>query len=210
MVGLMGILGVTLLITSFIINPGPGPNPNLHQFIQFGRDHYISIMWGAWMQAVSPPMIIGFALGVVHLAEKNRTLAGSLTFLGGVILLIVSMVEVVFYFSALTGTPATTGIISLEIISSVQRLYSIIAAPFLFLTLSVVILQSSVLPRIMAISGFALGGAFFILGLIQLFYPIQSTVDLLSVVQGLWWLTAGVIVFVNSKRLSSNFHKHSS
>jgi hypothetical protein len=62
-----GLVGVVLLITSFVINPGPPPGFTLPKLQSFGEKHHIAILFGAWLQAVSPPLIIIFALAVVHL-----------------------------------------------------------------------------------------------------------------------------------------------
>ena len=202
LIALAGLTGVVILIISFMINTGPGPNPTVSELTRFGREHYTSIMIGSWMQAVSPPLIVTFALGLVSISGNNGTLYGSLTFLGGLILLIVSMMEVALYFSALTGTPATTGMISIELIPSVQRLYSIIAAPFFFFALSSLILRSNVLPLIMGYIGFLLGAVFFVMGILELFFSVQNIVDIVAMVQGLWWLIASILVLLNAGKFA--------
>jgi hypothetical protein len=201
MISVSGIAGVVILITSFMINPGPGSNPTLDEFIAFGKAHYEAIMIGAWTQAISPPLIVIFALGVVYLSGVSQRFSGILTFFAAITLIIVSMVEITFYFSAVTGTPSTTGMISMELISSVQRLYSIIAAPFLFLTFSFIIIRGSVLPHLLGYIGLFLGGGFFILGIFRLFYPIQYIVNYLSMAQGFWWLATSIVLFVNAGKI---------
>jgi hypothetical protein len=204
LIALSGISGVVILITSFIINSGPPPNPTLGEFIAFGKAHYDSIMLGAWAQAVSPPLIVIFALGVVYLSGDSQKFPGILTFFGAIILIIVSMIEITFYFSAVTGTPSTTGIISMELISAVQRLYSIIAAPMFFFTFSWVIKKGLVLPPVLGYIGFVLGSFFFVLGIIQLFYPIQYIVDYFSIAQGFWWLAGSIVLLIKSGKLSKS------
>lgn len=202
LIGLCGLIGVIILITSFIINPGPGANPTLNQLIQFKKNYFTTTIIGSWMQAISPPLIVSFASGLIYISRKNGHLIGTLTFLGGIILLMISMIEVTFYFSTLTGTSETTGMISMQLISSVQRLYSIIAAPFLFITLSTLLFQSKILPKFIVLSGFILGSVFFILGIIQLFLPIQNTIDVLSMIQGIWWLVSALLIIIRSERLA--------
>lgn len=200
--GICGLLGVLVLILSFVINPGPGPHPTLDELIRFKEAHYTSSIVGAWMQAISPPLIVTFAVGLIFLSGNHNRPAGWLAFMGGLILLIVSMIEVTFYFSALTGDPATTAMISMDLISAVQRLYSIIAAPFFFFTLSFVLIRSTVLPVIMAYIGLVLGSCFFILGIFQLLYPIQNIVDVLAMIQGFWWLAASVLLIARAARIT--------
>ncbi len=202
--GFCGLLGVALLIPSFIINPGPPPNPTVAQLIAFGNQYHDSILMGAWLQAVSPFLLILFALAIVHQAGATTRLVGWMTLVGGIILVMTSLVEVMFYLSAVNGNPATTGLISLDLIYAVQHLYSMVAAPALFLPLAIVILGSRVLPAVFGYLALALGGVFVIVGIINLFSPIQSIVNSLSIVQGLWWLFAAITLLVRAGKTSDS------
>lgn len=198
---LCGILGVIMLIPSFIINPGPPPNPTVAQLIAFGNQYHNSILIGAWLQAVSPFLIILFAIAIVHLAGATTRLMGWMTMFGGSILVMTSLVEVTFYLSAVNGNPATTGLISLDLISAVQHVFSMVAAPALFLPLGAVILDSRVLPHAFGYLAFVLAGIFAILGIVALFSPIQSVVNILASVQGLWWLIAAITLLVSTGKI---------
>jgi hypothetical protein len=85
------------------------------------------------MQAVGPVLIVLFAFSLIHLAGATQRLSGWMTFFGATILMTVSLVEITFYISALHADPATMPYISLVLISAVQHLYFIVAAPSLFL-----------------------------------------------------------------------------
>ncbi|GCF09669.1 hypothetical protein [Dictyobacter arantiisoli] len=193
-----GIIGVLLLITSFIIIPNPPAHPTVAQLVAYKNQYDIPFVIGCWLQAVSPVLIVLFAFSVVRLAGKQNHLVGWMTFFGGVILVMVSLVEVTFYLSAINGNPATTSLISLDLIAAVQHLYSIVAAPILFFPLSLVFLSSPVLRKvigaIVACIGFAIGAAFSILGMIGLFTPDQNVVNIMSIVQGNWWLFAAIVL----------------
>ena len=190
-----------MLIPSFIINPGPPPNPTVAQLIAFGNQYHNSILIGAWLQAVSPFLIILFAIAIVHLAGATTRLMGWMTMFGGSILVMTSLVEVTFYLSAVNGNPATTGLISLDLISAVQHVFSMVAAPALFLPLGAVILGSRVLPHAFGYLAFVLAGIFAILGIVALFSPIQSVVNILASVQGLWWLIAAITLLVSTGKI---------
>ena len=198
---LCGILGIIMLIPSFIINPGPPPNPTVSQLIAFGNQYHNSILIGAWLQAVSPFLIILFAIAIVHLAGAATRLVGWMTMIGGSILVMTSLVEVTFYLSAVNGNPATTGLISLDLISAVQHVFSMVAAPAVFLPLGAVILGSRVLPHVFGYLAFVLAGIFAILGIVALFSPIQSVVNILASVQGLWWLIAAITLLVSTGKI---------
>jgi hypothetical protein len=182
--------GVVLLVTSFIINPSPGRNPTTHELAVFDNSHHATILLGAWLQAVSPFLIMIFALGSIRLVGATSSFPGQLTQVGFVVLILVSLLEVVFYLSAANGDPATTGLESLDLIHGTQHLFSIAAAPEVFLPFAVVILRWRALPRVFGYTGIVLGCLFVLLGFVALFRPIQYMVDDLAFAQGIWWLLA--------------------
>ena len=162
--GLAGVIGVVLLGLSFAINAGPPPNATNAELMKFGHDNYANILWGAWMQAVGPVLIVLFALTLVHLAGATQRLSGWMTFFGTTILMTVSLVEITFYISALHADPATMPYISLVLISAVQHLYFVVAAPSLFLPLGIVLRRSRVLPRIFGYLALSSAAVFAALG----------------------------------------------
>ena len=74
----------------------------------------------------------------------------------------------------------------------VQHGYAMVAGPLVFLPLGAVILDSSVLPRVLGYTALALGAVFAVLGLVGVLAPVQGIVDGLSALQGLWWTAAAV------------------
>jgi hypothetical protein len=190
---LCGVVGVVLLVTSFIINPGPGPNPTAHELAVFGTSHHATILLGGWLQAVSPFLIMAFALGSIRLVGASNSFPGQLTQIGFIVLIVVSLLEVVFYLGAANGEPSTAGIVSLQLIHGTQHLFSIAAAPAVFLPFAVVILRTRALPRAFGYTAFVLGVLFAVLGPIALFRPIQYLVDDLAFAQGIWWLIAALV-----------------
>ena len=197
------IVGVIMLITSFTINPGPPSNATSAQLIAFGNQYYTSILWGAWLQAVGPLLTVLFAFAIVSLAGATTRLAGLMTMFGGTILMMVSLVEITFYISALFSNTATTALISLDLIHAVQHLYFIVAAPALFLPLGVVILGSHVLPRVFGYLALVLGAAFAILGVVTLFtLTLPAAVLAFAGIQTLWWLAAAITLIVRTEKTS--------
>jgi hypothetical protein len=201
--GLSGVIGVALLIVSFIINAGPPENATSAELIRFGQQNYAKILWGAWLQAVGPVLIVLFAFSLVHLARATQRLAGWMTFFGATTLMCVSLIEITFYISALHPDPAMLPSISLGLISAVQHLYFIVAAPALFLPLGLVLLGSSILPRIFGFLALTLAIAFAALGavfLLTLTLPVGVTA--FAGVQALWWLAAAVALISRSGKIS--------
>src|SRR5215472_14144807 len=121
--GLSGIAGVVMILVSFAINPGPPPNPSSAELLRFGQEHYASLLWGAWLQAVGPVFIVLFAFALVHLAGAAGRLAGWMTLFGASALMTVSLIEIGYYISALFPDPAIMPSISLRLINGVQHLY---------------------------------------------------------------------------------------
>src|SRR5580704_16342740 len=146
--GLSGVTGVVLLIVSFAINSGPPPGATSADLVRFGQQNHANILWGAWLQAVGPVLIVLFAFALVHLAGATHRLAGWMTFFGATVLMTVSLIEITFYISALSPDPAIMPFVSLRLISAVQHLFFIVAAPTLFLPLGIALVSSSILPRL--------------------------------------------------------------
>ena len=127
-----------------------------------------------------------------------------MTLFGATVLMTVSLVEIVFYLSAVNGTTATIGLISLDLIAAVQHLYSMIAAPALFFPLAIVILNSRVLPHVFGYMALVIGAAFAILGVAALFSPLQNMVNVVSIAQGFWWLGAATTLLVHPQKASDS------
>ena len=195
--GLSGVTGVVLLMVSFAINNGPPPNPTSAELIKFGQQNYAHILWGAWMQAVGPVLIVLFAFALVHLAGATERLVGWMTLFGATILMTVSLIEVTFYISALHQQPPAMGAISLGVISAVQHLYFVIAAPAVFLPLGIILRGSDVLPKFFGHLAIVLAILFFAFGAIyMLTLTLPDPVTALGAVQALWWLAAAIALIL--------------
>ena len=194
-----------MLIVSFAINPGPPAGASAAQMTAFWQQHYDAILWGAWLQAVGPVLIVVFALAIVFLAGATTRLAGWMTLFGAATLMTVSLVEITGYIGTLQTSPATMFGTSLALIHSVQRLWFIVAAPALWLPLGLVVLGSAVLPRILGYlalvlaAGYALAGVFTVLDL-----TVPVAVQFAASVQVLWWLAAAVTFIMRAREVPSS------
>lgn len=198
---LSGIAGPMMLGASFGLNPGPPNNATAAQLGEFGREYFTTILWGAWLQAVSPALIVLFALSLVFLAGATTRLAGMMTIFGAGTLMTVSLIEVTFYMGALEGPAAGLGIDSLGLIHAVQHLYFIVAAPALFLPLAAVILTSAVLPRVLGYLALVLGIGFAVLGVAFLYnLTLPGLVTDAAFLSALWWWAAAITLIVRTLR----------
>lgn len=202
--GLSGVTGVLLVMLSFAINSGPPPGTNSAELLKFGQENYATILWGAWLQAVGPVLIVLFAFALVHLAGATQRLAGWMTFFGATVLMTVSLIEISFYISALSPDPAIMPSISLRFIYAVQHLYFIVAAPSLFFPLGIVLVGAPILPRAFGYLALLLATAFAALGAIFLLrLTLPGPVTAFAGVQALWWLAAAITLIVRSGRISN-------
>ena len=202
--GLSGIVGVVLLIISFGIAVGPPARATRAELVQFGQQHYAGVLWGAWLQAVGPVFIMLFAFSLVHLAGATQRLAGWMTLFGATILMTVSVSEITYYISAVCPDPEVMTSISLRVISAVQHLYFVVAAPAVFLPLGIILTTSRVLPKVFGYLAFILAAAFLVLGAIfMLRLELPAWVTAFAGIQGLWWLAAGIALVIRSASLST-------
>ena len=203
--GLSGVAGVVLLIVSFAINNGPPPDPSSAELVKFGQQHFANILWGAWLQAVGPVLIVLFAFALVHLAGATLRLAGWMTLFGATILMTVSLIEITFYISAVNPDPAMMPSISLRLIYAVQHLYFIVAAPTLFLPLGIVPVSSRILPRLFGYLALVLAACFATLGVVFLLrITLPGPVTAFAGVQVLWWLAAAITLIVRSGKIPNS------
>lgn len=200
---LCGMAGTITLIGSFIINPAPPPGYTVAQLADFANQHSFTIIMGGWLQGIGSLLTVLFAMALVHLAGANNRFVGWAAFLSGAALLIVSLVEVALYLTAVQAVAsgdAMLGALSNSLIKGVQHVFLI--APALLLPLGIVILGSSVLPRVFGYLALVLGATLQTLGLAGLFATLQPVIDVVLIVQGVWFLAASVALLVPRRALA--------
>ncbi len=197
-----GLVGTCLLGSSFLVNwAAPPAGATAAQLTAFGQQHFDAIAWGAWLQAVGPVLIAMFAFALVVLAGATARLAGWMTLFGTATLMMVSLIEITGYIGTLDTSPATMGLTSLALIHSVQHLYFIVAAPAVWLPLGLVILGSSVLPRILGYLALVLAAVVALAGVATLLdLTVPPAVQVLGSVQALWWLAAAGTLIIRARR----------
>jgi hypothetical protein len=194
---LSGIIGPVILVASFVINPAPPADYTTSQLRDFAVRHHNGIVLGGWLQGMGSLLIVLFALALVHLANAAHRLAGWVTLLSGASILAVSLVEISFYLGAVQATEGGdvgAALASNNLIKAVQHVFLI--APALLLPLGYVLLGSDVLPRGFAYSGLATGATLQVLGLVGLFRALQPIIDIILIIQALWFVAAAVTLLV--------------
>jgi hypothetical protein len=198
--GVSGLAGVVMIVTSFTINPGPPPGATYEQMRLFAEMHRSSILWGAWLQTVGPVFIVLFAFSMVFMAGYSNRMTGWMTFFGATNLMTVSLIEITFYIATLFKDPPLNGLFILNLISAVQHLYFIVAAPSLFIPLGIILIRSVILPKIFGWLAIGLGLLFFVLGITtMLILVIPPQITFLGILQGVWWLFASIAFLIRAK-----------
>jgi hypothetical protein len=190
-----------ILVTSFTINPAPSAESTVSQLRDFAIQHHNSIVLGGWLQAMGSLLIVLFAIGLVHLAEATHRVAGWITLLAGATILMVSLVEVTFYLGAVQATESgdtASALASNNLIKAVQHIFLI--APALLLPLGFVLLGSDVLPQGFSYTALVLGGTLQVLGVLGLFFALQPVIDVVLIVQAVWFVGAAVALLMRGSR----------
>lgn len=107
----------------------------------------------------------------------------------------VNLSELTAYKVLATGHVSTVRA-AVDVISGVQLGYSVVAAPVIFGALGYLVLETEILPKAFGYSALGLGLIFWVCGLITVVTSIQGFINVLSGVQALWWLSAGVFIAV--------------
>jgi len=194
---LCGLIGTVTLIGSFVINPAPPTGSTIAQLADFANKHSTTIILGGWLQGIGSLLTVLFAIALVHMAGATNKFAGWATFLSGVAILMVSLMEVAFYLAAVQAAldgDAAVGAVSNSLIKAAQHVFLI--APAMLIPLGAVILGSSVLPRVFGYVALAMGAVLQALGLVGLFAPLQPVIDVLLIVQGVWFIAAAVALVI--------------
>jgi len=193
---LSGAAGVVMLFASFALNPSPPPASS-EELVRWGQQHYAHGLWGAWLQATGPVLIMLFAFALVHIAGAAQRLEGWMTFFGGTVLMTVSLIEITFYLAAWNPDPVIMPLISLKFIAATQHLYFMVAAPALFLPLGIVLIKSGILPRAFGYLAILLAAVFAALGAaFMLRLALPGPVTAFAGLQALWWLAASLALMI--------------
>ncbi len=196
-----GIVGPIVLVASFILNPAPLASDTPAQLRDFTLKHHNQIAFGGWLQGIGSLLIVLFVIALIHFAGAAQRISGWITFLASSAILMVSLLEVPFYLGAVQAVEAgdtASALASNNLIKATQHVFLI--APAVLLPLGYILLTTSVLPRLFAYLALMLGAALQIFGLLGVFNVLQPVIDVLLIVQSLWFVAAAVALFFRMNR----------
>ena len=152
---------------------------------------------GAWLQSVGATLSVVFLLALVALAGMSNRLEGLMTIVGSAALLAVVLVETSFLIATAVaaegGDTATVGAAFTMVNGVFMRVYPLAPAPLTFIGIGLVIRASLILPAWLGSVALALGGAFVLAGVIEIFsFAGVIAAIVLGVGEGLWIAAASI------------------
>lgn len=204
LVGASGVLGPLLLALYFgapLLEPPLAAvvyatSPATDQVVDAGRRYHDLLFVGTWFQAVGALLSVVFFVGLTQLAGAATRLAGMLVVTSSAVLLGVVLAEGVFtltWATAAAAGQAGSARASFDLMASFIRVFPIVPAPAVYLSLGAAILGTGVLPRAFAPLAIGLGAAFAVVGLAGVIAAAAAAASAaLSGVQDLWVLAAGI------------------
>jgi hypothetical protein len=173
-----------------------GAHPATAQVVAAGSRYHELLYAGSWLQATGALLAVMFFVALADMSSGTRSLAAKITQLGSAVLLAVVLAEVVFTYtwasSAVNGQVASSRT-SFDVMSAVIRVFPIVPAPAIYLSLGVLLLATATLPRAFAQLALALGVAFAIAGLAGALLPAAAAATAaLSGLQIAWIIAAAI------------------
>jgi len=204
LVAACGIAGAVMLAAYFAAPVFASPlarvvyaaNPATAQVLAAGRRYHELLYAGSWLQATGALLAVVFFVALADMPGGNRGLAAKITQLGSAVLLAVVLAEVAFTYtwasSAVRGQAASS-LASFDLMSAAIRVFPIVPAPAIYLSVGVVLLRTRALPRIFARFALVLGAAFACAGLLGALLPAAAAATaVLSGLQILWIIGAAI------------------
>ena len=199
-----GVLGPLMLAAYFAAPLLESPlarlvyaaHPTTAQVVAVGKRYHELLYAGTWLQATGALLAVIFFLALADLTGRTRPLAAKITQLGSAVLLAVVLAEVVFtltWASAAVNGQAASSRASFDLMSTFIRVFPLVPAPALYLSVGVLLWSAPLLPRAFAPLALAMGAAFAVTGLIGIFLPGAAAATAgLSGLQVLWIIAAAI------------------
>ena len=213
-----GIIGAVALGASFGIVPSPPAlGASTAVLDTWAKAHHDVLLWSAWLEGIGTLLYVVFLLSLVHLADANRRLSGTLTLLAAAVVLGISLVYDVALIAlaqsaAVGGPQLTIGNVAFGLYAACEHAFLI--APAVLLPLGFALRGSAVLPRAFSNGAIALGCVSEALGLVGLFYAHANNggaagvaIDVLVGVEVIWVLAAAVYTLLSVRATTHLDHE---
>jgi hypothetical protein len=201
--GLVGTIALTLYFTApFTWMPLPPETATATEILEFGKQYHLSILIDTWLQQFGTILSVIFALALVHLAKRSKTLPGSLTLLASTVIVSLSLAEGIFVLASVqSGNNGNTA----SMLTCFQLTYVFIhiflLAPSLFLMMGFALKRFAFLPKFFVDAAILLGILFQLLGVLALFDNrfIILVIGVLML-QNLWTVSAAIALLTSRNK----------
>lgn len=171
-------------------------HPATADVVDTGRRYHELLYAGAWLQATGALLAVIFFLALAGMASSPESLAPRILQLGSAVLVAMVLGEVVFTITwagaAVNGQVASSRA-GFDLMSTFIRVFPLVPAPAVYLPIGVLLLRTSVLPRLFAYLAISLGVAFVIAGLVGILVPAAAVATAgLASIQVIWIIAAAI------------------
>jgi hypothetical protein len=171
-------------------------HPTTTQVLAAGGRYHELLYAGTWLQATGALLSVIFFLALADLADDARSLARSVVQLGAAALVAVVLAEGVFtltWATAAVNGQAASSRTSFDLMAAFIRVFGLIPAPAIYISLGLLLLRADALPAVFARLALALGAAFAICGVIAVMLPAATgPIAGLAGLQAFWIIAAAV------------------
>jgi hypothetical protein len=204
LISITGLLGAALFGAYFGVPAFVSPlgavlyatHPSTTQLIAVGARYEQLVTVGVWLQATGSTFSVLFFLGLVSWSRSRGSLRGQIVALGSAALVALVLAEGLFTLTWATASAAGESVsarVAFDLMSRFVQLFPVVPAPAVYLPLGSILLRSRVLPRWLAITALALGGAFLAVGVAEIFLPVAQAIAAgLAAVQAIWIVAAAL------------------
>lgn len=205
-VGIVGLTGAVLFGFYFFV-PTLFPRmeavvyaarPTTKEIVAVGAQYAQLVAFGTWLQATGSALCVVFFVGLLFLTAANGTPPALVVLLGSSVLVALVLLEGVFtltWVSASAASVTSSARVGFDLMSRFIQVFPLVPAPAVYLPLGYILLRNGLLPRWLAWVAVGLGGAFLLVGLLEVFLPFaQAFAAGLAGLQAFWIITAAIVL----------------
>ncbi|MDQ4503651.1 hypothetical protein [Sinomonas sp. ASV322] len=178
--------------------------PVTSEVLAVGAQYEQLVVFGTWLQATGATLCVIFFIGLLFVSASTGTLPAYMVLLGSALLVALVLMEGVFTLTWVISSEA--GVVEsaragYDLMSRFIQVFPLVPAPAVYLPLGVILLRRRILPTWLGWMALALGAAFLLVGLLEVFLPLaQAFAAGLAGLQDLWILTAAIILIARPTR----------
>lgn len=174
----------------------------------------IAIFCDAYLQGIGTLLSVIYFIRLVYLSESGSKFSGWLVFIISSVILSLSLVGVTFTVATITAALAghtETMRIAIDLITGSTEAFDytflFVPAPFLIISLAIVLLTCNLLPRVFGYIAMGIGIALIAIGLSSLFNTLNGSLgiafEVVQLFQVVWVIASAVFILIyGQKRLT--------